>query len=105
MRIVDTNKEPWAEKRPGWKGVIFSSDSMTFAHWRFAEGSTIHAHDHVQEEVWHVVEGELEVTVAGETRTVGPGAVLILAPNTQHQVTALSDGFAIVADYPLRPGF
>ena len=105
MRVIDTKTADWTEKRPGWKGVVFSSDNMTFAHWRFAKGSTIHAHDHIQEEVWHLVEGELEATVAGETRTVRPGAVLILPANTQHQVTALSDGFAIVADYPLRPGF
>lgn len=104
MRIVDTT-EDLIEKRPGWVGAVFSSDSMTFAHWRFTKGAQIHAHDHVQEEVWHIVEGELEMIVDGVTTRVGPGKVAILSPNSAHAVTALSDGYAIVADYPLRPGF
>ena len=104
MRLIDTTAETF-EKRPGWRGCVFSSESMTFAHWRFAEGADIHRHDHPQEEVWHIVEGELELTVGGETTRIGPGMVAILPSNTPHAVVALSDGFAIVADYPLREGF
>jgi hypothetical protein len=29
----------------------------------------------------------------------------IVPPHTTHAVIALSDGFAIVADHPTRPGF
>jgi quercetin dioxygenase-like cupin family protein len=93
------------EKRPGWKGAIFSSDKMTFAHWHFAAGASIHEHNHEQEEVWHIVEGELEVTIAGETKRAGPGMVAIVPPNTMHSVKALTSGKAIVADYPLRSEF
>jgi quercetin dioxygenase-like cupin family protein len=75
---------------------------MTFAYWDFRKGSDIHAHDHPQEEVWHVIEGELEVTVAGETHRAGPGMAAIVPPNTTHSVVALTDGRAIVVDYPLR---
>jgi quercetin dioxygenase-like cupin family protein len=94
-----------SEKRPGWKGAIFSSKTMTFAHWHFTAGASIHEHNHEQEEVWHIVEGELEVTIAGETKVAGPGMVAIVPANTKHTVKALSSGMAIVADYPLRPDF
>jgi quercetin dioxygenase-like cupin family protein len=105
MPILDTKAMDWREKRPGWKGAIFSSPSMTFAHWRFSQGAAIHEHGHEQEEVWHLIEGELEVVVDGVASRVGAGSVIILPANTPHAVTALTDGFAIVADYPLRERF
>jgi quercetin dioxygenase-like cupin family protein len=75
---------------------------MTFAHWEFDAGSDIHEHSHPQEEVWEILEGELEVTVGGVTRVARPGVVAIVPPDTPHSVRALTDGRAIVIDYPLR---
>ena len=105
MTIIDTNKMEAREKLPGWRGRIFSSANMTFAHWDFSKGATIHVHEHEQEEVWHILEGELELAFGGETHVAGPGIVAIIPPNTPHQAQALSDGKAIVADFPLREGF
>ena len=78
---------------------------MTFAHWEFDAGSIIHEHGHEQEEVWHVLAGELEVTIDGAAQVAGAGMVAIVPPNTPHAVKALTDGKAIVADYPVRPDF
>ena len=105
MPFIDTHKMPARERLPGWSGRIFESATMTFAHWDFTAGATIHEHFHEQEEVWHVIDGELEVTIDGASEVAGPGVVAIVPPNTPHSVKALSDGKAIVADYPLRPGF
>ncbi len=105
MRIIDTNGAPMLEKLPGWHGQIFHGENMTFAHWRFDTGAAIHPHHHEQEEVWHVVEGELEATVDGEARIAGPGMVLMLAPNETHAIIARTAGFAIVADHPARKDF
>ena len=52
---------------PGWKDRTFSTERMTFAHYTFTAGATIHEHCHSNEEVWTVLEGELQVTVGGET--------------------------------------
>jgi quercetin dioxygenase-like cupin family protein len=78
---------------------------MTFAHWDFAAGSTINEHRHAQEEVWHVIEGELELTIGGESARAGPGMVAVIPADTPHAVAALTDGKAIVVDHPLREGF
>ena len=75
---------------------------MTFGHNDFDAGAVIHTHNHEQEEVWHVVDGELEVTIAGATMRTGPGCVAIVPPDTAHEVRALTNGKAIVVDYPLR---
>ena len=103
MPFVDTSTLEVVERRPGWYGRYFDSPSMTFAHYEFSEGSTIHEHSHPQEEVWQVIEGELEIDVDGDVRIAGPGLAAIVPPNVRHQVRALTDGKAIIVDYPLRP--
>ncbi|HEY9219402.1 MAG TPA: cupin domain-containing protein [Phenylobacterium sp.] len=105
MPFIDTHALEPRTDRPGWRGHIFSSPSMTFAHWEFEPGATVHLHSHPQEEVWHIVEGELEVTIAGETAIAGPGMAAIVPAETPHAVKALTAGKAIIADYPLREGF
>jgi quercetin dioxygenase-like cupin family protein len=105
VTFIDTRELPVVELKRGWHGRYFNSLSMTFGHYRFDAGATIDPHEHLQEEVWHVLEGTLEVTVAGVTQTAGPGCVAILKPNTIHAITALTDGKAIVVDYPIREGF
>jgi cupin domain len=50
----------------------------------------------------HVIEGELEITLDGETALARPGLVAIVPPNTPHSVRAVTDGTVIVVDYPLR---
>jgi quercetin dioxygenase-like cupin family protein len=102
MSFVDTSALAVIERLPGWRGRYFDSATMTFGHYEFDAGAAIHAHSHEQEEVWQVIEGELEVTVAGETRRAGPGMVAIVPPHTEHRVRALTAGKAIVVDWPRR---
>jgi quercetin dioxygenase-like cupin family protein len=105
MPFVDTKTLGTIERLPGWHGRHFHSPSMTFWHYDFARGSSIHEHFHPQEEVWEVVEGELEVTINGETQVARSGVVAIVPPGVHHSVKALTDGRAIIVDYPLRRDF
>jgi quercetin dioxygenase-like cupin family protein len=78
---------------------------MTFAHYDFVRGSSIHEHSHLQEEVYEVIEGELEMTIAGVAQVARAGIVAIVPANVRHSVKALTDGRAIIVDYPLRRDF
>jgi quercetin dioxygenase-like cupin family protein len=102
MPFIDTKGLPVVERLPGWHGRYFDSATMTFGHYTFDAGAVIHGHAHEQEEVWHVIAGTLEVTIADATQTAGPGCVAIVPPNTLHTVTALTAGTAIVVDHPRR---
>jgi quercetin dioxygenase-like cupin family protein len=64
-------------------GRYFHSASMTFAHYQFAAGSSIHEHFHPEEEVYEVIEGELEVTIDGRSRIAKPGVVAIVPANSR----------------------
>jgi len=59
MLFVDINSLRVIERLPGWHGRYFHSPSMTFAHYDFVRGSSIHEHFHPQEEVYEVIEGAL----------------------------------------------
>ena len=105
MPFVDTSNLRVIERLPGWHGRYFHSPSMTFAHYDFARGSSIHEHFHPEEEVYEVIEGELEVTIDGVTQIARAGTVAIVPSNVPHSVKALTDGRAIIVDYPLRHEF
>jgi len=78
---------------------------MTFAHYQFIQGSSIHEHSHPEEEVYEVINGELEVTIDGVAQIARPGFVAIIPPGVKHSVKALTDGRAIIIDHPVRPEF
>ncbi len=75
---------------------------MSFAHYDVPTGSSIHEHHHPNEEVWLVIEGLFEVTIARETQVAGPGAVAVVPPDAAHAVRVLEGGRAVVANHPVR---
>jgi quercetin dioxygenase-like cupin family protein len=105
MPLVDVSSLKSIERLPGWRGRYFHSRNMTFAHYEFVKGASIHEHFHVQEEVYEVIEGELELTIDGVPQIARAGVVAIVPPDAKHSVKALSDGRVIVVDYPSRPEF
>ena len=105
MPFVDISSLRVIERLPGWRGRYFHSPNMTFAHYDFVRGASIHEHFHPQEEVYEVLEGELELTIDGVAQIARAGLVAIVPPGVRHSVKALTDGRAIIVDYPLRPDF
>ncbi|MCI0348153.1 MAG: cupin domain-containing protein [Acidobacteriales bacterium] len=105
MPIVDTARLKVIECLPGWSGRYFHSENMTFAHYDFERGSTIHEHYHPQEEVYEVIEGELELTIDGVAQIARQGIVAIVPANVRHSVKALTHGWAIIVDHPHRREF
>ncbi len=105
MPFIDTNDLKIIERLPGWRGRYFHSANMTFAHYEFKSGAIIHEHFHPQEEVYEVIEGELEIVIDGAVHVARAGLVAIVPSNARHSVKALSDGRLIVVDYPSRPEF
>jgi quercetin dioxygenase-like cupin family protein len=105
MPFVDTGSLQVIERLPGWFGRFFHTTNMTFAHYDFKQDARIHEHFHEQEEVYEVVEGELELTIDGVTQVARAGLAGIVPANAPHSVKALTDGRVIIVDYPARQGF
>ena len=105
MSFVDVDTLKVTERLPGWRGRYFHAVNMTVAHYEFTRGASIHEHHHPQEELYEVLEGELELTVDGVTQVARPGVAAIVPSNTRHSVRALTDGRAIIVDSPARVEF
>jgi quercetin dioxygenase-like cupin family protein len=105
MPFIDIDSLKVTERLPGWNGRYFHSANKTFAHYDFKRGASIHEHFHPHEEVYEVIQGELEMTVDGTTQIARAGLVAIVPGNARHSVKALTDGRAIIVDYPSRREF
>ncbi len=72
VTFIDTNRLSVKEPRQGWRGRFFHSPNMTFAYYTVAAGAWIHEHSHPHDEVWNVIDGQLEITIA----PVRPGSLV-----------------------------
>jgi quercetin dioxygenase-like cupin family protein len=102
MPIVIAEELEVGQPLPGWHDRYFHSDSMSFEYDDVDEGSSIHEHFHVEEEVWHVVKGAREITLNGQRSLVSAGNAAIVPSNTKHSVVALTNAKVIIANHPVR---
>ena len=103
MPFVNSYDLPTVERLPGWFGRFFHSDSMTFRYWEIAADAVpLHEHDHPAEEVWHVIDGRMAITVQGVEQVLEAGGAAIVPAGVPHSARALSACRAIVADHPVR---
>jgi quercetin dioxygenase-like cupin family protein len=102
MGFIDPDQLPVREPRPGFHGRFFHSDHMTFSYYTIDAGCDVHPHRHPNDEVWHVISGELEVTLEGETRVLRAGEAAVVPPDAEHSARAVTDCRAIVVDHPVR---
>ena|SRR5581483_12380178 len=102
MPFIDPNALPVIDVKTGWHGRFFHSEHMTFAYYLLDAGATLHEHSHPNEEVWHVLQGSIDLAVGPETRTLRAGEAAIVPANTPHSVTATPGCRVIVVDHPAR---
>ncbi len=105
MGLVNLNELPALEIAPGIVGRIVTADTFTVAHVSIKKGAPLPEHAHYHEQVVNVIEGELELTVAGTPHVLKSGKVMVLAPNVPHSGKALTDVNVIDVFHPVREDF
>ena len=78
---------------------------MSFAHYEIAAGASIHEHHHPHEEVWTVIEGQLEVTHRGADTGGGAGRGRGGAAERAPLGESAERGLAVIANHPVRHDF
>jgi len=77
---------------------------MTF--FEFEPGSLIPMHRHHHEQITYVIEGEMELTLDGETRVLRAGDGVIIQSNQEHGAKILSARTkAVDAWHPMREDY
>ena len=72
---------------------VAEDDTTTMNVARFARGLDVKAHMHkTHTETLYVIEGKIEMKIAGNTREYGPGDVIFIPMNTVHAAKILDSG-------------
>lgn len=88
---------------PGVAVRTFWGERMLMSLVDLAPGAVIPAHSHPHEQVGMMISGEMALTVAEETRHVGPGDIYIVPGGALHSViTGPAGAQAIEAFAPVR---
>lgn len=87
---------------PGFHGRFVHSENMTSAYWRIEKGAILPEHAHPHEQVSTVMEGQLELTLEGETRLLDTGTVAVIPPNVKHAGRAVTACRVVDVFYPIR---
>jgi quercetin dioxygenase-like cupin family protein len=103
--FVDINDIAVKEPFPGFRGRFFHSQSMTIAHWNIKGGSAAPIHTHVHEQTVDVISGQLELTINGEARVLGPGQGAVIPSMVPHGAKAVTDCFVIDTFSPVREDY
>ncbi len=89
--MIHISKIAQREIAKGFKGRFIHTENNTLAFWDAEKGAVFPAHSHMHEQTMMVLEGQFELTIAGETTIFGNGIVAVIPPNTIHSGVALTD--------------
>lgn len=92
--VADSPFRNWAGQEPLslFPGVAASSiggEQVLLCRVRYEPGASVprHSHEHT-EQVMYVLEGEVEMTVGSETRTLHAGDVVVVNRGVEHALTS-----------------
>lgn len=95
--FFEVDKLPSFDPVAGVRMSVLAGERM-MANWvRISPGAEVPAHAHVHEQLGLVLEGEIEMMIDGETRTIGPGACYCISSDISHGAVGGPDG-ALVLD-------
>lgn len=89
--FIQIENLPSKETIRGYHARTIHTGTMSFVYWTVEAGCTSPLHSHPHEQVAHVLSGEFELTVDGETTVLTPGLVAVILPNVQHGGRAITD--------------
>jgi quercetin dioxygenase-like cupin family protein len=96
------NEIPSKEIVPGFHGKMVHGNLSTMAFFTIAKGSFMPEHHHLNEQISHMLEGELEMMIGGERFLLTSGTVLVIPPGVPHSARALADCKMIDSFSPVR---
>ena len=93
------------EMIPGYLARFVHTDNLTLSFLTVAAGATLPEHQHPHEQVSMVMEGEFELTVAGNPVRLQPGQVLVIPSGTLHAGKAITNCKLLDVFNPVREDY
>ena len=105
MPLTDLEKSKELTLAPGIRARVVNTGNMSVAHVVLDEGALLPMHTHPNEQIVNVIDGELELVVAGETHYLTLGRVMVLPPMVPHSGRATTKCYVIDVFHPVRDDF
>ena len=105
MPFVNENNVKQHELAPGFLARFIHTEGLTSAYVNIKSDSVLPEHSHVQDQITHVLEGKLELTIGGETQLVGAGQIAVIPSNVKHSAIARSACKVIDVFNPVREDY
>ena len=82
---------PSKEILPGFTARFVHTETNTIGFVEITAGSKLPEHAHFHTQTTQVTEGELQLTINGETTIYKPGMIAVIPSNIPHSAKALTD--------------
>ena len=105
MPFVELSEIREREPVPGYRVRFIHSDSMTVAYWEIEPGASMPSHSHSHEQIVNLIEGEFELMVGDEVRSLVPGLVAVVPPDVPHSGRALTRCRIMDVFHPVREDY
>ncbi len=105
MAFLNLHELEGKEPFPGFKGRFVHSENMTFGYWEVEAGGLLPEHSHAHDQITAVIEGQVQFTINGETKVLGPGSVAIIPPKATHSGRTITRCRVIDVFYPVREDY
>ncbi len=88
---VQISDIPSKEILPGFIARFVHTENNTVGFVEITAGSELPEHAHFHTQTTQVTEGELQLTINGETAIYKPGMIAVIPSNIPHSAKALTD--------------
>ena len=105
MQKINVNEISSKEVIPGFHGKFVHAKNVTTAYWDIVSGSSLPEHNHSQEQIMNLIEGEFEMVLEGEVLKLYSGAVVVIPSNARHSGKAISHCKIIDIFHPVRDDY
>jgi quercetin dioxygenase-like cupin family protein len=93
---IDWSEQEFNEVRPGIFGATVHTPQLTATLYRYGAGSSWEEHQHPQDQITTVLDGEIDFVVAGEPVHLGTGQLATLPGGTPHSANVPEAGSGAV---------
>lgn len=90
---------------PGIIGYYAHGEKITFGLVELKAGSSVPLHQHLQEQITYIVEGQLDMIINGVPCLLTGGMYHVIASNTLHSAIAKTDCKVIDVFNPVREDY
>lgn len=105
MPLIELASIAPKEISAGYAARFIHTSNMTFSYVDVKAGAFLPEHSHMHEQVTHVLEGEFQLTLAGEPIRFGTGQVIVIPPDAKHSGLAVTDCRLLDVFYPVREDY